>query len=112
VEEIRPMFSAARLIGPIPTSMIGLDLMLMPSWAVTENTGPEMIEYVENAAQIGTVGTIMFHGVGAEYQKVSEAAHRELIEHLAKNPEKFYVATFKEITNYIHTKRKEGFTFK
>lgn len=111
VEDIRPLFSAARLVGPIPNSLKGLDLMLMPSWPVTENSGAEMIAYVESAAQKGTVGTIMFHGVGAEYQKVSEEAHLELIEHLAKYPDKFYVATFKEITDYIRDKRENNYSF-
>jgi len=112
VEDIRPLFSAARLVGPIPDSLGGLDLMLMPSWPVTEHTGAEMIDYVEKAAKKGTVGTIMFHGVGADYQKVSEEAHRELVEHLAKNSKKYYVATFKEITDYIRNKRVNNFTFK
>ena len=112
VEDIRPLFSAARLVGPIPDSLQGLDLMLMPSWAVSENTGLEMIDYVKSAAQKGTVGTIMFHGVGADYQKVSEEAHLELITYLAQNQDKYYVATFKEITDYIRNKRAQNYQFK
>jgi len=111
VEDIRPLFSAARLIGPIPDSLKNVDLMLMPSWAVSGNSGAELIAYVEKAAEKGTVGTIMFHGVGAEYLKVSEEAHHELIAHLAANPTKYYVATFKEITDYIQKKRDDNYSF-
>lgn len=105
VEDIRPLFSAARIDGPIPDSMENLDLMFMPSWGVEEHSGAEMIAYVEDAAKKGTIGTFMFHGVGSDYLKVSTEAHQELIEYLAQNQHRYYVATFKEITDYIRQNR-------
>ena len=106
VDTIRPMFEAARCKGPIPDDMKKLDLHLMPSVEVEEVTGQQLIEYAKEAAQKGTMLTIMFHSVGGGYLNVSKEAHRELLDYLYANPDVFWVDTFMKVTDHIRKERK------
>lgn len=105
VDSLYNFFPAARNDGPLPESMKDVNLFLMPSKDVAENSGKEMIRYLEEARDQGTLATIMFHGVGDEYLKVSAQAHLELLEYLDKHRDEYYVDTFLNITDHI---RKEN----
>jgi len=106
-EKIRHLFTAARAAGPIPESIKELNLYKIPSWCVNENTGQDMITYVEQAAGKGTCAVIMFHGIGANNLRVSRRAHEELLAYLAQHPDRFWVATLGDMADYIRNKRKQ-----
>ena len=104
-KKIRHFFTGARAAGPIPESMEDVNLYKIPSWCVNENTGQEMIAYVEQAADKGTHAVIMFHGIGANNLRVSRKAHNELLIHLAQHPDRFWVATFSDMVDYIKSRK-------
>lgn len=101
IDSLYSFFPAARNDGPIPNSMDDLNMYFMPSGDVSDFTGKDLIRYVEDAKAKGTIATIMFHGVGADYLRVSAAAHLELLEYLDKHRDEYYVDTFLNITDYI-----------
>ena len=103
--KISHLFAGARAAGPIPETMEEVDLYAVPSWCVNEHTGQDMIAYIEGAAEKGTLAVIMFHGIGANNLRVSRKAHNELLAFLAQHPDRFWVATFSDIVDYIRIKR-------
>jgi sialate O-acetylesterase len=104
-DKISHLFTGARAAGPLPETMEEVNLYEVPSWPVNENTGPDMIAYVERAAEKGTLAVIMFHGIGANNLRVSRKAHDELLAYLAQHPDRFWVATFSDIVDYIRSTR-------
>ncbi|WP_117885461.1 polysaccharide deacetylase family protein [Aureibaculum luteum] len=101
VDVVKDLFSAARSDGPIPKTMENIDTNFMPSWNVDSNTGEELIAYVKEAKNNGTVATFMFHSVGGGYLNVSNEALKELLNYLKANEKDYWVDTFYNVTNYI-----------
>jgi peptidoglycan/xylan/chitin deacetylase (PgdA/CDA1 family) len=91
--------------GPIPESINKLDRFNMPVWSPIGKSSSELIAYVELAAEQGTVANITFHGIGNEYLVNSITAHQQLLDHLVKHKDKFWVTTFKNIS--LHIKQKQ-----
>ena len=107
VDAIRPLFFAARCDGPIPDNMQEVDAHFMPSWGVNEPTGKEMIAYVEEAREKGTIAIFMFHNVGGGYLNVSAEAHKELLEYLDKNRDRIWTDTFMNVMRYVKEKKQK-----
>ncbi len=105
VDAIRPLFVAARNDAPLPESLRGVDLHFVPSWPVEGQTGEELIAYVEQAAEKGTLAVIMFHSVGGGYLNVSRQAHRELLHHLAQNGDRLWTDTFLNVMKHLKQER-------
>jgi peptidoglycan/xylan/chitin deacetylase (PgdA/CDA1 family) len=105
VDSIRNMFVAARSDGPIPESIDQVDLHFAPSWGVVDPTGEELINYVKEAEEKGTIAIFMFHSVGGGYLNVSSQAHRELLEYLQANKDKIWTDTFMHVMKYIRENR-------
>lgn len=101
VDVVKALFSAARSDGPMPKSMENIDINYMPSWDVDNNTGKELIAYVKEARENGTIATFMFHSVGGGYLNVSTEALQELLIYLKDNEQDYWVDNFYNITNYI-----------
>ena len=108
VDGLRPLFTAARTGGNvIVADMRTLDIHLVPSWGVVEVTGEEMIDYVNRAADAGTMAVFMFHGVGGGHNlNVSRQAHRELIEYLDEHRDRFWTDTFAAVMDHLRSERR------
>lgn len=107
VDIVRTMFDAARTDGPIPSNMNNVDVYFMPSWCVNDNTGQELINYVKEAKEKGTIATFMFHSVGGGYLNVSRQALNELLSYLKENEDIYWVDTFHNVTHYISQEQKK-----
>ena len=64
-------------------------------------SGKALVEFVKNNTRKNNLIHIIFHGVGGDHLAVSEAAHEELLEFLHKNPETYWVDTYKNIANHL-----------
>jgi sialate O-acetylesterase len=100
-DSIKSLFTAARSDGPIPDSMKGYNIFKAPSWAVVDNSAADLIAYVNQARDRGTIAIFMFHSVGGGYLNVGSSEHRQLLDYLKRNRKDFYCATFKEVMDYI-----------
>jgi sialate O-acetylesterase len=108
VEELPGLFTAARCDGPIPSHVGMTNTYLMPSLSVADFTGAELIAFLEEAKEKGSVAIFMFHGVGADYLKVSESAHQELLEYLDQHREVYWVDTFQQVSDHIRKQQIQG----
>ena len=105
VDSLRNLFVAARSDGPIPDSMEMLDLHFAPSWGVVDPSGADLINYVKEAQEKGTIAIFMFHSVGGGYLNVSEEAHRELLAYLKSNSDVIWTDTFLNVMKYVKNTR-------
>jgi sialate O-acetylesterase len=100
-DDIREMFVAARCDGPIPETMNGYKTWKTPSWGVSDPNIDELIAYVEEAKQKGTIAVFMFHSVGGGYLNVGATEHRKLLEYVKENEKELYSDSFIEVMKYI-----------
>jgi hypothetical protein len=105
-DSIRGLFPAARGGGPLPESMEGVDLYDVPSWGVEDPSGEEMIAYVQQALEKGTMAVFMFHSVGGGYLNVSKEAHDLLAEFLDQHRDEIWTAPFMEVMQYVQASRE------
>jgi sialate O-acetylesterase len=105
--DIIEMFPCARLEGPIPDSMVGYNIHKTPSLEVDNNSAEELIAYVEQAREKGTIAIFMFHGVGGGYSSLDVKAeeHRKLLSYIKENEEDYFTGTFLEVMKYIQQHR-------
>ncbi|MEZ5104934.1 MAG: polysaccharide deacetylase family protein [Draconibacterium sp.] len=99
--EVEKLFVAARLDGPVPESMKGYNIYKAPSWGVNNPSADELISYINEARENGTIAVFMFHSVGGGYLNVGAEEHRKLLEYLKENEVDFYNSTFMEVMEYI-----------
>lgn len=105
VDSIRHIFVSARSDGPIPESIDDIDLHFVPSRDVTDLTGLELIDYVKETRDKGTIAVFMFHSVGGGYLNVSSEAHNELLKFLISNKDEIWTDTFINVMKYIKNNR-------
>jgi hypothetical protein len=101
IDSLKSIFTAARDDGPIPESMKGYNIFKAPSWPVKDNSSDELIAYVNQARDKGTIAIFMFHSVGGGYLNTGAEQHRKLLDYISRNKKDFYCATFKEVMDYI-----------
>lgn len=102
IDAIKQEFVAVKLSGDgVTADMSTLDPYAVGVTAPSQVTGEELIAIVKEAAARGTMANITFHGVGGDYLSVSKEAHDELLAHLAKHPDIYWVDTFLNIMVYV-----------
>ncbi|MBO9710174.1 MAG: polysaccharide deacetylase family protein [Caulobacter sp.] len=71
-----------------------MDPMRIPARGFDEGvTGSQLIDFAKQAEAGGGMAVYLFHGVGGDYQQVSDPAHRELIAWLAAHRGEVWVTT-------------------
>lgn len=84
------------------TNFKKLDPLRIPSYGLNgNNTGAELIAFVQKVEARGGLGIIMFHGIGGDYITTSAQAHRELLAYLKKNKKEIWITTFMQAMDYI-----------
>jgi peptidoglycan/xylan/chitin deacetylase (PgdA/CDA1 family) len=103
VDDIRTLFPSARGGGEMPVTMDQVDPHYVPSWGVVDPTGEELIQYVEQALEQGTMAVIMFHSVGGGYLNVSSEAHEQLLSYLEEHSDILWVDTFQNVLKHVNS---------
>ena len=101
MDSIRSMFPSARGAGKELRPIEEVDSHYVPSWGVGDPTGEELIAYVQEAEQMGTIAVFMFHSVGGGYLNVSIEAHEQLLAYLKQNKERIWTDTFLNVMEYV-----------
>jgi sialate O-acetylesterase len=101
VAEMRSLFPSARGGGEMPATMDLIDPHYVPSWGVEDPSGEDLIQYVENALENGTMAVLMFHSVGGGYLNVSSEAHEQLLEYLEQHGDILWVDTFQNVIRHV-----------
>ena len=106
-DKLGSMFISARSGGKVVLkTMRWFDIYNVPAFDVSQNSGRELIEYVESNMKNGTMAIFMFHGIGSGYLKVSGKAHDELLRYLRKNKKRVWVSTYSDVMKYVKLERK------
>jgi peptidoglycan/xylan/chitin deacetylase (PgdA/CDA1 family) len=106
VDAVKSEFVAIKArFGGVAPGMRTLDPYLVGVDTPVGVTGAELIATVQRAAALGTMANLTFHGVGGDYLTVSVEAHEQLLQHLADNPDVYWVDTFLNIMQYVKASR-------
>ncbi|AQQ69533.1 hypothetical protein Mag101_11450 [Microbulbifer agarilyticus] len=97
VPELKKLVSAARLFSVdgqhYPDNK---DFYRIASFDGAEKSADQLIAVAEAARENHSLVGFLFHGVGGDYISVAEEDHRALLQHLAANPERYWVTTMRE----------------
>jgi hypothetical protein len=110
VDAIRPFLVAARAYKDSYRALAdprAVDVHRVPSWALRDNTGAEMIAWVEQAIRDGALAVFTFHGVGGGHNiNVGREDHRKLLSWLDANRSRVWTAPFREVMQHVIAERK------
>jgi peptidoglycan/xylan/chitin deacetylase (PgdA/CDA1 family) len=85
-----------------------IDIMKMPSWMVEEGTTlAELIDFAERVKKAGGMGIYQFHGIGAEFFKISSETHKAFLAYLQAHAEDYWVTTFSAAMDAITSKKND-----
>lgn len=99
---LKPHFVAFRASwGALVTDPLALDPYAVPVYGVEGWTAEQLIALVEQAAAKRALVAIVFHGVGAEHLSVTKEAHDALLDHLAKNRQRFWTDSFVNVMEHV-----------
>jgi peptidoglycan/xylan/chitin deacetylase (PgdA/CDA1 family) len=87
--------------GGVTPDMVDLDPYAVGVDGPVGASGAELIAIVQAAAERGTMANLTFHGIGGDHLPVSVEAHEELLQHLADNPDVYWVDTFLNIMEHV-----------
>lgn len=86
----------------IITQFKNVNTMKMPSWMVEEGTTlAELIAFAEKARDSGGMGIYQFHGIGAEFFKISKETHSAFLKYLKDHQDVYWVTTFSDAMDFI-----------
>jgi peptidoglycan/xylan/chitin deacetylase (PgdA/CDA1 family) len=96
IDELRPLFLGARsVVRDTP-----YDPYFVASFAVDNTPANEMIAYIDELIDTGSVGTITFHGIGADHLAVTTEDHAKLLAYLETRNADIWVAPLRDIQQY------------
>jgi peptidoglycan-N-acetylglucosamine deacetylase len=82
-----------------------VNTMKVPSWMVEEGTTlNELIAFAEKIKGTHGMGVYQFHGVGAEFFRISKETHKAFLDYLKLHQDEYWVTTFSDAMDYITSK--------
>jgi len=102
VEQIQYLFVGIKgKTGDVESNIQALQVENISVIGPVNLTGDELIAYVKQAKNNGTMVNFTFHGIGGDYLSISNEAHRQLLAYLANNKTTYWVDTFRNISLYL-----------
>jgi len=91
----------------IVTDFKSLHFLHVPSWPIPEGTSADaFIEYANKVKNAGGLGIYQFHGIGDQWIKTSKEDHEALLLYLSLHKNEYWVATFKEVMEYVEKNKQ------
>lgn len=102
VDHIRNDFVSARGVKSEMHAPGTVDLFLISSYMINNDTAEQMIALVKEAMKTNSLLVFLFHGVGGEHNlNVDLKEHSKLLHFLKDNEKDIWVAPFLEVTEYM-----------
>ncbi len=102
LKEISPLFLGIKSrVGGIPETMKGINIKNVAVISAENLTSEQLISYVKQAENNGTMVNFTFHGIGGDYLSITSKAHSALLKFLANNKDQYWVDTFRNISLHI-----------
>jgi peptidoglycan-N-acetylglucosamine deacetylase len=105
VPEVARRYSAARVGSNIDNDPATVDLSYVFAFMAESRTADQLIAEIENSLHRGHWAVIVFHGIGAEWDVMDTGEFDRLMEYLAKNRRRIWIAPFVEVARYIRLHR-------
>lgn len=110
VDQIQPLVFAARAYRHAYRALadpLTLDPYRVPSWAILNHKGEEMIAWAEEAIQTGALAVFTFHGVGGGHNlNVGREDHQTLLRWLDAHRARVWTAPFAQILAHVMAERQ------
>jgi len=106
--EITPLFIGIKSrTGHILKNMQDVNIKDVAVISTENLTGEQLISYVKQAGNNGTMVNFTFHGIGGDYLSVSSESHTTLLKFLAKHKDQYWVDTFRNISLHINNHKND-----
>lgn len=106
---VAPLFLGVKLVGgTVVEDMWTLDRAAVPVTVPVDAGGDELIALVEEAGRRGTMVNFTFHGIGGDHLAVGNAAHEQLLEHLARHRDRYWTDTFRNQMRWVRDRQAEA----
>lgn len=98
---VQDSFVGARGVDRGLESLEEIDLKEINCYGMSDKSGSDMIDLVNEAMESNKLIVFLFHGVGGEHGlNVSLEAHRELVQYISRNRDKIWIAPLVEVSKY------------
>jgi peptidoglycan/xylan/chitin deacetylase (PgdA/CDA1 family) len=102
IDPLRNDFVAARGVRSEMLPIDKIDLYNIGCYAISGQTGEQLIDLVKKAMESHTLLVFLFHGVGGEHSlNVSLEAHRQLLHFLKQNQKNIWTAPIIDVAEFI-----------
>jgi peptidoglycan/xylan/chitin deacetylase (PgdA/CDA1 family) len=99
-------FLAMRGVRPQMHPIDQVQLDNVDAFGVNGESGDQLINWVKQAVETGSLVVFLFHGVGGGNSlNVSIEAHRQLLQYLKKSEKDIWIAPMVEVAQYIKNKK-------
>jgi peptidoglycan/xylan/chitin deacetylase (PgdA/CDA1 family) len=105
VPEVARRYSAARAGLDKDNDPATVDLSYVYAFTADDHSVDDVIAYIENSLRRGYWAVIVFHGIGAEWDMIDAGDFDRLMDYLAKNQNRIWIAPFVQVANYIRSHR-------
>jgi len=92
-------------VGGVVADMQRLNIHAVPVIAPSDVTGAQLIAWVKDAGEKGTMVNFTFHGIGGDHLQIPAAAHAELLQFLAAHKDEYWTDTFLNLM--LHVKAQQ-----
>ncbi len=108
LKAITPLFIGIKSkVGRIPKTMKDVNIKDIAVISAENLSAEQLIALVKQAADNGTMVNFTFHGIGGDYLSITTEAHTALLKFLARHRERYWVDTFRNISQHINNHKKE-----
>ncbi|GAB3498969.1 polysaccharide deacetylase family protein [Spirosoma knui] len=102
-DSVKKEFVAARGVRSEMHKVTEIDLANVDSYAISGQSGEEMIALVKRAMETNSVLVFLFHGVGGEHSlNVTLPEHNKLIRFLKQHEKEIWIAPFIDVAQSVN----------
>ncbi|MCC2615331.1 polysaccharide deacetylase family protein [Aestuariibacter halophilus] len=78
-------------------------ITVIPTWFPVDVSAQTLINFTEKAARDGGIASVSFHGIGGDHLSVDSAAHRQFLDYLAANRNRYWITTTVALARHLKT---------
>jgi peptidoglycan/xylan/chitin deacetylase (PgdA/CDA1 family) len=82
-----------------------IDLWYVSALAADTRSADGIIAYIDEALRQGHWAVVVFHGIGAEWNVTTVADFQRVMQYVAENRTRLWIAPFAQVANYVRTHR-------
>jgi peptidoglycan/xylan/chitin deacetylase (PgdA/CDA1 family) len=105
VPEVARRYLAARVGSDKDNDPATVDLSYVYAFTADDHSLNEIIAHIEYSLRRGRWAVIVLHGIGAEWDTMDAGEFDRLVQYLANNRRRIWIAPFVEVAAYVRSHR-------